>query len=42
VYRAWYLIFADLVETRNRGFAENSVGKTIDTLLCNDPLILGL
>ena len=39
-HRVRYFTAPDLVETLYRGLADNSVGKTIDTLLRNDLLIL--
>jgi DNA replication protein DnaC len=39
-YRVRYFTAADLVETLYRGFADNSVGKVIDTLLRNDLVIV--
>lgn len=39
-HKVRYFTAADLVETLYRGLADNSVGKTIDTLLRNDLLIL--
>ena len=39
-YRVRYFTAADLVETLYRGLADNSVGKTIDTLLRNDLVLL--
>lgn len=39
-YRVKYLTAADLVETLYRGLADNTVGKTIETLLRNDLLLL--
>jgi DNA replication protein DnaC len=41
-YRVRYFTAADLVETLYRGLADNSVGKTIDTLLRNDLVLLDL
>jgi DNA replication protein DnaC len=39
-HRVRYFTAPDLVETLYRGLADNSVGRTIDTLLRNDLLIL--
>ncbi|MBU1802433.1 MAG: IS21-like element helper ATPase IstB [Actinobacteria bacterium] len=39
-HRVRYFTAADLVETLYRGLADNSVGKTIDTLLRNDLILL--
>ena len=39
-HRVRYFTAPDLVETLYRGLADNSVGKTIDTLLRNDLLII--
>ena len=39
-YRVKYLTAADLVETLYRGLADNTVGKTIETLLRNDLLLI--
>ncbi|NMM34369.1 MAG: ATP-binding protein [Phycicoccus sp.] len=39
-HRVRYFTAPDLVETLYRGLADNSVGKTIDTLLRNDLVIL--
>ena len=39
-HRVRYFTAADLVETLYRGLADNSVGKTIDTLLRNDVVLL--
>ena len=39
-HRVGYFTAPDLVETLYRGLADNSVGKTIDTLLRNDVVIL--
>ena len=39
-HRVKYCTAADLVETLYRALADNSVGKTIDTLLRNDLLIV--
>ena len=39
-HRVRYFTAADLVETLYRGLADNSVGKTIDTLLRNDVILL--
>jgi DNA replication protein DnaC len=39
-HRVRYFTAADLVETLYRGLADNSVGKTIDTLLRNDAVIV--
>ena len=39
-HRVRYFTAADLVETLYRGLADNSVGKTIDTLLRNDLVLL--
>ena len=39
-HKVRYFTAADLVETLYRGLADNSVGKTIDTLLGNELLIL--
>jgi DNA replication protein DnaC len=39
-HKVRYFTAADLVETRHRSMADNTVGKTIDTLLRNDVLIL--
>jgi DNA replication protein DnaC len=41
-HKVCYFTAPDLVETLYRGLADNSVGKTIDTLLRNDLLILDL
>ncbi|TSD99817.1 ATP-binding protein [Skermania sp. ID1734] len=38
-YRVGYFTTADLVDSRYRGLADNTVGKVIDTLLRNDLLI---
>ena len=38
-YRVRYYTAAELVETLYRGLADNSVGKTIDTLLRNDLIV---
>jgi len=39
-YKVRYLTAADLVETLYRGLADNTVGKTIETLLRNDALLV--
>jgi DNA replication protein DnaC len=39
-HKVRYLTAADLAETLYRGLADNSVGKTIDTLLRNDLIII--
>ena len=39
-HRVRYLLAAELVETLYRGLADNSVGKTIDTLLRNDVILV--
>jgi DNA replication protein DnaC len=39
-HRVRYLSAAELVETLYRGLADNSVGKTIDTLLRNDVILV--
>src|SRR3954470_19009801 len=39
-HRVRYFTAADLVETLYRGFADNSVGRVIDTLLRNDYVIV--
>ncbi|MBA2767857.1 MAG: ATP-binding protein [Sporichthyaceae bacterium] len=39
-HRVRYFTAADLVETLYRGLADNSVGKVIDTLLCNDLVLV--
>ncbi|WP_304650389.1 ATP-binding protein [Nostocoides sp. F2B08] len=39
-HRVRYLTAADLVETLYRGLADNTVGKTIDTLLRNDLVLV--
>ena len=39
-YKVKYLTAADLVETLYRGLADNTVGKTIETLLRNDVLLV--
>lgn len=39
-HRVKYCTAADLVETLYRGLADNSVGKTIDTLIRNDLIII--
>jgi len=39
-YKVKYLTAADLVETLYRGLADNTVGKTIETLLRNDVVLI--
>jgi len=39
-YRVRYVTAADLVETLYRGIADNTVGKTIETLLRNDLVLV--